>query len=116
MFEFFNEMLNNTYEQRQVARYEKDGVFVDTCAVNDSDQPFETAIEHPKYNDGKMIVVQMYDTKEQAQKGHDKWVEKMTSKELPKAIKNVGTADIVKFAGALGFDLNEIYRKIDDDV
>ena len=111
MFEFLNELANNTHEQRKVARYEKDGVFIDTCAVNDSDQPFETAIEHPKFNDGVMIIVQLYDTKEQAQKGHNKWVKKMTAKELPKAIKDVSTSDVIKFADALGVDLNDIHSQ-----
>ena len=51
----------------------------------------------------------MYDTKEAAQKGHNKWVKKMTAKELPKAIKDVSTAGVIKLADALGVDLNEIY-------
>ena len=109
MFGFLEEMINNTHDERKVATYEKDGVFVDTCAVNDSEQPYETAVSHPSYNDDKLIIVQMYDTKEQAQKGHKKWVKKMTTKELPKAIKDVSTSDVVDFAKALGVDLNEIY-------
>jgi len=109
MFGFLDEMMNNTYEQRKIARYEKDGIFVDTCAVGDSEQPYETAIEHPKYNNGVMIIVQMYDTKEQAKKGHNKWVKKMTAQNLPKAIKDVSTCDVVEFSRILGIDLNEIY-------
>lgn len=108
-FEFLNELVNNTHEERKVARYEKNGLFIDTCAVNDSSQPYETAVAHPNYNNDELIIVQRYDTKEQARKGHDKWVKKMTAKELPKAIKDVSTSDVVEFAHALGIDLNEIY-------
>lgn len=112
MFGFLSEMFNNTYETRKVTdSYEKDGVFVDTCLVNNSSQPYETAVSHPNYNDDKLIIVQMYDTEEQAQKGHKKWIKKMTAKELPKAIKDVSTSDVIDFARVLGVDLNEIYRK-----
>lgn len=105
MFEFLEMM--GTHEERKVATYNENGIFIDTCAISDSEQSFETAIEHPKYNDGTMIIVEMYDTKEEAQKGHDKWVEKMTAKELPKSLKDVSTCDVVEFGHAIGVDLNE---------
>lgn len=112
MFGFLNEIFNNTHETRKVAdSYEKDGVFVDTCSVNDSSQPYETAVSHPNYNNDKLIIVQLYDTKEQAQKGHKKWIKKMTAKKLPKAIKDISTSDVIDFARGLGVDLNEIYPK-----
>ena len=107
MFEFLQDLGN--HKERKIDSYEVGDVFVDTCAVSDSSQPYETAVAHPNYNEGKIIIVQMYDTKKQAQKGHDKWVKKMTAKELPKAIKDVSTSGIVKFGHALGIDLNEVY-------
>lgn len=109
MFGFLKETIANTYDKRKVARYEKDGVFVDTCAVTDSKQPYETAISHPNYNNDKLVIVEMYDTIEEAKKGHEEWVKRMTAKELPKSLKDVSTSDVVEFGHALGIDLNEEY-------
>jgi len=93
----FMDMYGN-YEQRKVDNFtdKEKGIFVDTCMVTDSSQPYETAIEHPKYNRGKMIIVEMYDTKEEAQTGHDKWVKTMTGKNLPKTLKDVSSCEIAK--------------------
>ena len=99
------------YESRKVARYEKDDVFVDTCAVTDAEQPYETAVAHPQYNDGEIIIVELYDDIESARKGHAKWVKRMTSKKLPVSIEDKSTAQIVKFAKALGCDLNESFKR-----
>ena len=107
LFDFLQDLGN--YDERKIDTYKKDGVFVNTCAVSDSSQPYETAIEHPKFNNGTMIIVQTYDTKGAAQEGHNKWVRKMTAENLPKAIKDVSTAGIIKFAAGLGVDLNEIF-------
>ena len=102
MFKFFDMMGN--YEERKVDRYETEDLIVDTCAVNDSAEPYETAIEHPAYNNGKWVVVEMYDSKEEAQRGHDKWVKLMTAKELPTELKDVSTAEIANLCDALGDD------------
>ena len=93
MFNFIDMILNR--EQRVVARYEKDNLIVDTCLVTDSDQPYETGIRHPDYNEGLWIIVEMYETKEDAQKGHDKWVALMTAK-LPEKLYDVGTSEIAQ--------------------
>ncbi len=94
MFEFISMMDN--YEERKVARYEENGIIVDTCLVTDSDKPYETAIAHPNYNNGLFIIVADYDTKEEAAAGHTKWVKIMTLPTLPRTIKDVSTAGIAK--------------------
>lgn len=81
LFDFFN-MVGN-YSERAIARYDGDNLMVDTCRVTDGDHPFETAVQHPDYNGGKMVIVQAYDTREQAQEGHDRWVMRMTADTLP---------------------------------
>jgi hypothetical protein len=108
MFDFLN-MLGN-HEERKVAHYNKDGVFVDTCLVTDSAQPYETAIEHPAYNNGTMIIVALYDTKEEAQAGHDKWVKQLTSEPLPLAIADVSSSGIATFARDIGCDIGPFER------
>jgi len=94
LFDFLG-MFDN-YDERKVDRFEKGKLIIDTCSVTDSDQPFETGIQHPKFNDGKWIIVEMYDSKEEAQIGHNKWVKKMTAKRLPKELRDVSTATTAK--------------------
>ena len=98
MYDLLGLGMAGNYEQRLVANFTKDGIMVDTTEVYDSSQPYETAVEHPQYNDGSMVIVELYPTKEDAQKGHDKWVKIMTAKKLPKELKDVSTAHIAKLA------------------
>lgn len=95
MFEFFNMMDN--YEERKIARYEKDEITIDTAMVTDSDKDYETGIKHPNYNNGKWIITELYDTKEEAKEGHDKWVKIMTTDKLPDKLKDVSTCEFISF-------------------
>lgn len=64
---------------RQVAREEDGDLVVSTVEVNDLLPPFkfETAVSHPKYNDGHYIPVERYETRSQAEAGHLKWLDTM---------------------------------------
>lgn len=86
-----------TYEDRKVDSYEEGGVFVSTCSVTDSEKPYETAIGHPAYNAGELIIVELYDTKAEAQEGHDRWVQIMTKKDLPDELIDISTAGLAVF-------------------
>lgn len=72
MFNFF--LMADSYESRKVARdeFEINGVevAVSTAEVTDSDDPYETCL----FFDGKGKVVEMYDDRSSASKGHDRWV------------------------------------------
>jgi len=94
LFDFLGMMDN--YEERKVDRFEKGKLIVDTCSVTDSEQSFETGIQHPNYNNGDWIIVEMYNSKKEARIGHDKWVKKMTAKRFPKELKDVSTATMAK--------------------
>ena len=109
MFDFLN-MIGN-YKERKVECYEKDGLLVDTCYVTDSDKPYETAVVHPAYNKGKIVIVELYNTKENAKKGHKKWVKKMTSKKLPRFLKDASTATIATIAYGLSGNKSRIKLK-----
>ena len=112
LFDFLG--MSGNYEERKVANYSEGKLVVDTCAVTDSSKPYETGIAHPDYNDGDWIVVGLYDTKEQALEGHDKWVKKMKSR-LPKKLIDVSTAEAAGMVGALSDDEENwrvFYRKI----
>ena len=81
-------------------------MFIDTARVSDGVKPFETAVEHLNYNDGKMVIVENYDTIEQAKQGHEKWVKTMTSFPLPAELLECGNAKILQFGKSiLGIDL-----------
>lgn len=83
--------MRDTYEQRLIARFESaemPGVIIDTCKVYDGEQNYETGICHPEYNDGDWMIVESYDTAEEAEEGHLKWVRKMTGENLPKTIRD----------------------------
>ena len=75
LFDFFS-MVDN-YEERKVDRYEQGNMIIDTCAITDSDDPYETAIKHPSYNDGNWVIAETYPDKESAIEGHQKWVNLM---------------------------------------
>lgn len=104
MFDFIG-MLTN-YESRAIARYEKGDLFIDTCAISDSEQPYETAVAHPAYNSGKLVIVEMYDSAELAESGHQQWVEKMTAEKLPDSLRDVSSATIASLCASFAEDDN----------
>lgn len=106
---FFDNLLNNlfsdmasSYETRNVDRYEKNDLIVDTAAVTDSPKPFETAISHREYNNADWIVVECYSTKEEALNGHKLWVKIMTSKSLPDEIRDVSECSAAQLKDLVG--------------
>lgn len=71
-FSFLGMMFN--YDERLVENTRINGYEIDTVEVNDRSWQYETAIKHKDINDGKWVVVQGYSSKEEAEKGHEKWV------------------------------------------
>lgn len=59
---------------------------LDTCLVTDSIQSYETAISHPFYNNNDWVILESYDTKEEAIQGHNKWFNVFVNKALPETI------------------------------
>lgn len=86
----------DNYDQRMIGRYEDGEKYVSTAFVNDGFRPFETAVAHPDYRaGGELIIVEAYDTEEEAVLGHEKWLEFMVSDTLPTVLKehvnNIGS-------------------------
>jgi len=106
MFDLLGLGMLDNYEERKIDCYkdEKTGLCVDTCMVTDSEKDYETGIEHPQYNDGDWVIVELYDTKEKAQEEHNIWVKRMTGKKLPEQLKDVSTAEIAKLRDIGGKD------------
>ncbi len=94
MFDFIWDIGN--YSQRVVGRYDSDDgdKMVSTARVNDGRKPYETAFQHPEYNDGNMVIVEAYDTKEQAAEGHDKWLKVMTEGPLPDVLVDCQNSEV----------------------
>ena len=84
MFNFLYALDN--YEDRKVDNTDVGESEIDTCSVPDGIQNYETAVKHPKYNHGKWVIVEAYDTKEDAQDGHNRWVRVMSSISLPQKL------------------------------
>lgn len=94
-------MMGN-YDSRKVGRDDYDWGFISTCRVTDGRKPYETAVEHAEYNGGSMVIVECYDSKEEAEKGHAKWVKTMTAKNLPAALRDCANAEVGQLCEALG--------------
>ncbi len=105
MFEFIKMMGN--YEDRKVDRWDSDDELkmISTAAVNDGSKPFETAVQHPAYNNGLVVIVESYDSKEDAQKGHDRWLNLMLTNKLPNALVDCGNAKIAQLIDLVGGDM-----------
>ena len=101
----------NNYEERKVDNFTQGDIQVDTALINDSSKPYETGICHPAYNGGAWVIVELYNTKEEAQIGHDKWVKIMTSEVLPDTLKDVSTCEFINFRNALFGKEEIIYKK-----
>ena len=99
----FLDMIGN-YEDRKVDNYQGDNnLEIDTCSVTDGEHDYETAVAHPEYNHGKWVIVEAYDTKDEAQAGHNKWVKKMTGKKLPAKLTDCTNDAISKLCDKLDF-------------
>lgn len=75
MFNFIG--MEDDYDDRKVVRDDYEWGFISTVSVPDGRKDYETAVEHPDYRNGEMVIVDCYDTKEKALKGHAKWVKTM---------------------------------------
>lgn len=97
-------MMGN-YENRKVGRDDFPWGFISTCSVTDGAHPYETAVEHTAYNDGKLVIVEAYDSKDDAELGHAKWVATMTAKKLPASLTDCANAEVSQMIVALGGDM-----------
>ena len=104
MFDF---LFAADYSSRVVGRDDFDWGFVSTASVTDGDHPYETAVSSRLYEDedgetDSMIIVEAYDSHEDAEAGHAKWVEIMTSESPPNELIDCENAAIGQLLGAFG--------------
>jgi hypothetical protein len=85
------------YEDRLVAREDiNPATFVMTVKVYDGALPYETGVKHPEYNGGRVVGVEAYATREEAEVGHAKWVGIMKSDSLPDELVECCNAEIMQ--------------------
>lgn len=109
MFDFLgmSEMLGNS-KDRKVDRYERGDLFVSTVYVTDGRKDYETAVAHPDYNNGDIIIVECYDTKEEAQHGHNSWVVAMRDEPLPDKLTDCVNAEISQLLESAGGEMEHL--------
>ena len=94
--------MSKDYDERLVDNYSENGIVVDTVRVTDSPMPYETGVKHPDYSNRDWIIVDTYPTKEEAQIGHNKWVNIMTTEPLPDELIDKSLAYAAKMCDTLG--------------
>ena len=75
MFNMFGML--GTYPQRMVKNDKFENFILDTARVTDRPWIYETAVSHKEFNNGDWIILQGTDTKDEAIKVHDEWLEKI---------------------------------------
>ncbi len=83
------------YADRKIGRWDsEDGKrCVSTCTVTDGVVEYETAIAHPEFNDGQLVIVGKYETREEAVVGHDEWVKVIN--DLPDELLDVDNSGLL---------------------
>lgn len=103
----FANMAGN-YENRKVDRWDSkdEGKMVSTAEVSDGRKPYETAVKHPGYNKGHMVIVECYATKEEAQIGHDRWEDLIKKGALPTVLEDCGNSEVSQLCDMAGCDMS----------
>jgi hypothetical protein len=100
----------SNYDKRKIKNDKINEAIIDTCFVPDTIKGIETGISHPKYNNGRWIIVEEYSTKGEALIGHEKWV-KIFTEGLPEVLNDVSTCSISQMAKELGVKLDKKFKR-----
>ena len=94
MFDFLQDADN--YDERKVGRFEDERrrTFVSTAEVSDGFKAYETAVAHPEFNDGAMVIVEAYETKAAAKLGHKRWQRKVEGDKLPDPLIDIANCPL----------------------
>ncbi len=81
------------WENRRVSTTLVDDWKVDTSYTPDT-KCFETGIKHPLFNHGEWIIVDEYETREEAVRRHKEWVKHMSTN--PTELTSIQTDEVFK--------------------
>lgn len=110
IFEIFKNIGN--YESRKVARDEFPWGFISTARMLDAvRKPFETAVVHEDYRNGEHVIVECYDTQEEAAAGHAKWLATMTADALPESLTDCQNSEVQQTVAELSGESLTFHRK-----
>lgn len=88
----------DTYEDRKVARDDwgkgKMSIMLSTAEVTDADYRYETAIAHPSYDGGKIIILGGCDSRKKALAFHAHWKQLIETDTLPEVIADNGRSGV----------------------
>lgn len=113
MFDFLK--YKDNYDQKKIARDEWDFGYLSTVRVSDGRKPIETALSHPLYNDGNLIIVDCYDTEEEALVGHNAWKEKIVNNNIPDAIVDCCNSELSRVSSEMFEDYNTVFERKKED-
>ncbi len=87
MFDILTLLANaSNHEERLVANDTINDIEIDTCLANDMGKDYETGL----CINGTWYIAEDYDTKEEAQKGHEKYMNLIKTKQLKEIIDIYG--------------------------
>lgn len=112
MFGFLADAGN--YADRKVDQWISDDNkrMVSTARVSDGAKPFETAFEHPDYDEGKMVIVEAYDTREAAMEGHGRWLKVMIDGPLPDELVDCCNSEVSQIIASMNDDGRLAHKRI----
>jgi hypothetical protein len=103
--------LFESHENRLVENTSINGAEIDTCKVYDSKLLYETGIRHREYNDGHWVIVEAYNTKDDAMKGHQRWV-KLLYKKLPENLVGIDQTEIGEIMKKyFNLNIDKLYKR-----
>lgn len=110
--------MGGTYDSRCVGREEYEFGFISTAEVCDGEKPYETAIEDTRYvrdqdnSRGKaMCIVEAYDSRDDAEAGHARWVEAM--KTPPEKLQDCFNSEVGKMLQEFGGNVSFTFKPED---
>ena len=98
---------------KQIARFNRGEILVSTIYNGrpaEVGAQYETGVSHPQYRGGAIIIVEEYETEQQAEQGHEGWVAAMTSDTLPPQLEDVSLlGTLIQFLA--GDDMGHVYER-----
>lgn len=109
LFDFVKDIGN--YQKRKVGHDKFPWGMISTALVSDGKKRYETAIEHPEYRGGKIVIVEAYDGIEIAREGHAKWVALMTADKLPDTLEECCNSSIEQLLKEFSEDYQTVFPR-----
>jgi hypothetical protein len=105
------------YADRKVGRDSYPHGWISTAAVSDGAKPYETAVNDSRYSrangEKEMVIVDAYDTIEDARAGHAKWLAAMTADAPPLYLDDCFNSEVGRLAASLTDEPDYLRQTLD---